>query len=295
MMTSVSSSLGRTTLFVGVLAFLSAVDAAAQSNAPQIFYEQDGRGTAIVMIADWANDTSSWLHILPYLRDHHRLIRYDVRGQGRSEAAANGDYSLDAHRDDLGRVLDGLGLERVHIVATGLNARIAIAFAHGSPDRVRSMALLNPHLAWTRDELSWWDRFLDAYDQVGEPSLGEYTALFVERWFGTLFANREPWVTPFYDLMFRRQAPAALITSIRWWLSTDLSLDTERQVTVPVLLVRSDRGGPAVGEPRLRQAFPRMRQIRIDQSGRMPQIDAPRQLGPELASLFGEIDRTEPE
>jgi len=283
-------------LFLGLaLAFLFAGDAAAQSNAPQIFYEQDGRGTAIVMIADWANDTSSWLHILPYLRDHHRLIRYDVRGQGRSEAAANGDYSLDAHRDDLGRVLDGLGLERVHIVAAGLNARIAIAFAHGSPDRVRSVALLNPHLAWTRDELSWWDRFLEAYDQVGEPSLGEYTALFIERWFGTVFANREPWVTPFYDLMLRRQAPDALITSIRWWLSTDLALDTERQVTVPVLLVRSDRGGPAVGEPRLRQAFPRMRQIRIHASGRLPQIDAWRELGPELASLFAEIDRTEPE
>jgi pimeloyl-ACP methyl ester carboxylesterase len=294
-MISVSLSRSRTTLFVWVLAFLFAGDAAAQSTAPQIFYEQDGRGTTIVMIADWANDTSSWLHILPYLRDHHQLIRYDVRGQGRSEAAANDDYSLDAHRDDLGRVLDGLGLERVHIVAAGLNARIAIAFAHGSPDRVRSMALLNPHLAWTRDELSWWDRFLDAYDRVGEPSLGEYTALFVERWFGTVFANREPWVTPFYDLMLRRQAPDALITSIRWWLSTDLALDTERQVTVPILLVRSDRGGPAVGEPRLRQAFPRMRQIRINESGRLPQIDAPRELGPELASLFGEIDRTEPE
>lgn len=294
-MITVSSSRRRATFGLWVLTLLFAADATAQTNAPQIFYEQDGRGTAVVMIADWANDTSSWLHILPYLRDNHQLVRYDVRGQGRSEPAANGDYSLDSHRDDLGRVLDGLGLERVHIVAAGLNARIAIAFAHASPDRVRSMALLNPHLAWTRDELSWWDRFLDAYDQVGEPSLGEYTALFIERWFGTVFANREPWVTPFYDLMLRRQAPDPLITSIRWWLSTDLALDTERQVTVPVLLVRSDRGGPAVGEPRLRQAFPRMRQIRIDGSGRLPQIDASRELGPELASLFAEIDRTEPE
>jgi hypothetical protein len=70
-------------LFLGLaLAFLFAGDAAAQSNAPQIFYEQDGRGTAVVMIADWANDTSSWLHILPYLRGNHQLIRYDVRGQG---------------------------------------------------------------------------------------------------------------------------------------------------------------------------------------------------------------------
>lgn len=294
MMIGVTSSRRRSAFFVGVLASLFAGDAAAQSKAPQIFYEQDGRGTAVVMIADWANDTSSWLRILPYLRDDHRLIRYDMRGQGRSEAAANGDYSLDVHRDDLGRVLDGLGLERVHIVAAGLSARIAIAFAHGSPDRVRSMALLNPHLAWTRDELSWWDRFLEAYDQVGEPSLGEYTALFVARWFGTMFANREPWVTPFYDLMLRRQAPDALITSIRWWLSTDLALDTERQVTVPILLVRSDRGGPAVGEPRLRQAFPRMRQIRLDESGRLPQIDASRRLGLELASLFADIDRNEP-
>jgi len=291
----VASTRVRSAFYIWALAFLFAGDAVAQSNAPEIFYEQDGRGTAVVMIADWANDTSSWLRILPYLRDNHQLIRYDVRGQGRSEPAANDDYSLDAHRDDLGRVLDGLGLESVHIVAAGLSTRIAISFAHGSPDRVRSLALLNPHLAWTRDDLAWWDRFLDAYDQVGEPSLGEYTALFVARWFGTVFANREPWVTAFYDLMLRRQAPDALITSLRWWLSTDLALDTERRVTVPVLVVRSDRGGPAVGEPRLRQAFPRMRQVRLDDSGHLPQIDAARQLGPQLASLLAEIDLTEPE
>ena len=291
----VASNRVRSAFYIWVLAFLFGGNAVAQTKAPQIFYEQDGRGTTVVMIADWANDTSSWLRILPYLRDDHQLIRYDVRGQGRSEAAANGDYSLDAHRDDLGRVLDGLGLERVHIVAAGLSTRIAISFAHASPDRVRSLALLNPHLAWTSDDLAWWDRFLAAYDQVGEPSLGEYTALFVERWFGTLFANREPWVTAFYDLMLRRQAPETLVTSLRWWLSTDLALDTERRVTVPVLVVRSDRGGPAVGEPRLRQAFPRMRHVRLDHSGHLPQIDAPRQLGPQLASLLAEIDLTEPE
>ena len=295
-MISVVFNRTRLALSTGTLAFLVLAGAAtAQTKAPHIFYEQDGRGTAVVMIADWANDTSSWLRILPYLRDHHQLIRYDVRGQGRSEAPANGDYSLDAHRDDLTRVIDGLGLGRVHIVAAGLSARIAIAFAHASPDRVRSLVLLNPHLAWTRDDLDWWDRFLDAYGQVGEPSLGEYTALFVERWFGTVFANREPWVTAFYDLMLRRQAPDALITSVRWWLSTDLALDTERRVAVPILIVRSDRGGPTVGEPRLRQAFPRMRHVRLDDSGHLPQIDAPRQLGPRMVSLLSEIDREEPE
>ncbi|MEJ2151925.1 MAG: alpha/beta fold hydrolase, partial [Gemmatimonadota bacterium] len=199
------------------------------------------------MIADWANDTSSWLHILPYLRDNHQLVRYDVRGQGRSEPAANGDYSLDSHRDDLGRVLDGLGLERAHIVAAGLNARIAIAFAHASPDRVRSMALLNPHLAWTRDELAWWDRFLDAYDQVGEPSLGEYTALFIERWFGTVFANREPWVTPFYDLGAERSR------RVRCWgaaspasVSADAA-DPNRWERSPAADRRVARARPRVG------------------------------------------------
>lgn len=263
---------------LGVL--LSTSSVIAQS--PPLYYETDGSGPAVVFIAEWGHDTSSWFRILPALRPGHRLVRYDLRGQGRSGAAAGGDYSLEAHREDLLRLLDGLEIERAHLVASGLGARVAIAFAAEAPARVASIALLNPNLAWTVAERGWWARFLSAFARIGEPSLGEYTALLTEHWFGSLFVNREPWVEPFYDLMLRRQSPETLVAGLREWLSTDLVLDATSASTVPALVLTGGRDGQLVGEVRLRSAFPRLDRVVLAGSGHVPQLDDPAGVGSAL-------------
>lgn len=282
---------------VSMCAFLLltiAVGGSAQEEpTPRLFYELDGDGPVIVLIPDWAHDTSSWLRVLPHLRSDFQLLRYDLRGQGRSEASSDGRYALDRHRDDLGRVVNGLGVERAHLVAAGFGARVALAYAQENPDRVASIVLVEPMLASSDEELVWWNRLLRAYDQVGSPSLGEYTSLLVDRWFGTTFIEFNRWVADFYDLMLRRQNPVPLMASIRWWLSVDLELGEAPSVTVPVLILRSDRG-ELRGEDALREVFPRLRHRRIDARGTVPQISAPEEVARRLAEFVSEIEREEP-
>lgn len=269
------------------------VSARAQQPAPRLFYEIDGRGPTVVFIPDWAHDTSSWLRVLPLLRDEFQVLRYDLRGQGRSEPSDDGRYPLDRHRSDLERVLNGLDIQRAHLAAAGFGARVALAYAQSNPDRVASIVLVEPGLASSNEELAWWNRLLDAYDRVGEPSLGEYTSLLVDRWFGTTFVELNRWVADFYDLMLRRQDPAPLMASIRWWLSVDLELGERAPVTVPVLILRSGRED-LLGVDALREAFPRLRQQRIGARGSVPQISAPRELAERIAEFVSEIEREEP-
>lgn len=245
------------------------------AQSPPLYYELDGSGPPVVFIGEWGHDTSSWFRVLPALRPGYLLIRYDLRGQGRSGAAADGDYSLEAHREDLLRLLDGLEIERAHLVASGLGARVAIAFSAGAPERVASLALLSPNLAWTVAERGWWARFLGAFARIGQPSLGEYAALLTEEWFGSPFVDREPWVVPFYDLMLRRQSPEALVGALQDWLATDLALDTTTASTIPVLVLTGGRDGQLVGEARLRRAFPHLRRVVLAGRGHLPQLDDP--------------------
>jgi pimeloyl-ACP methyl ester carboxylesterase len=258
------------------------------AQAPALFYEVDGGGPSIVFLADWAQDTSIWFRLLPELRGEFRLIRYDLRGQGRSEAASDDDYSIVAHREDLERLLDELGIERAHLVGAGLGGAIALSFAVARPDRVESVAAIHPHVSWSSGERTWWARFLESYDRAGRPPLADYTSVLVERWFGARYPDREPWIVSFCDLMLRRQASEPLIASLRAWLGTGLSMEGE--ATVPALVLWGERQRPTAEEARIWSAFSRMRREIVADAGAVPQVEAPSAVAELLREFFGDVE-----
>lgn len=262
----------------------------ASAQEPRLFYEQDGTGTPVVFVADWAHATGAWFRILPRLRVPGRqLIRYDPRGQGRSEVPVDGAYGPEVHVRDLARLIEGLGLERVHLVGAGTGAATALEYARREPGRVISVTAIAPRIGWSTPEREWWARFLGAYDRVGRPTMGEYSSVLVGRWFASGVVTREEWIEPFYDLMLRRQSAAALIESLWGWLSTDVELG-ESRVPVPVLVLRGegDPGGERDGE--IRTAFPWFRRTRLPGVGQRPELEAPGALTAEVNRFLAWAD-----
>lgn len=259
---------------------------------PRLFFEQDGEGIPVVFVSAWAHDTSVWFRILPPLRDGRRLVRYDLRGQGRSEGSVEGDYSLEAHRRDLVRLLDGLGIERAHFVGAGLGGTIALSFAAAHPERTRSLTLVEPHIRWSATGLEWWNRFLAAYERVGRPDLGAYTSVLVDRWVGTDFATRDPWVEAFFDLVLRRQAAPPLVASLLSWLSIEVPIPPASGIPVATLIVRGERNEGEAWDRDVLEVFPRARKVRL-KSRRTPHVEAPRELARVIDDFLKSVDEWE--
>lgn len=262
----------------------------APAQEPRLFYEQDGTGTPVVFVADWAHTTGAWFRILPELRVPGRqLIRYDPRGQGRSEVPVDGAYGPDVHVRDLARLIEGLGLERTHLVGAGTGAATALEYARREPGRVISVTAVAPRIGWDASEREWWGRFLGAYDRVGRPTMGEYSSVLVGRWYASATVRREGWIDEYYDLMLRRQSAPALIESLWGWLSADVELGSSR-VPVPVLVIRgeSDPGGERDGE--IRAAFPWFRRTRLTGVGLRPELEAPGALTAEVNRFLAWAD-----
>ena len=70
---------------------------------------------------------------------HHRTVRYDARGYGRSERPDR-EY---AFYEDLRAVLDALNIQRASLVGGSLGGRTVLDFALAYPDRVACMVLVN--------------------------------------------------------------------------------------------------------------------------------------------------------
>ncbi|MFJ7157812.1 alpha/beta fold hydrolase [Streptomyces sp. NPDC101118] len=99
-----------------------------------------GAGTPLVLLHPGVGDSSLWDGILPGLAARHRVIRYDVRGYGRSPAPT-ARYSIAA---DLAAVLDHFGARRAVLVGSSMGGSAALSLAVADPGRVAGLALFVP-------------------------------------------------------------------------------------------------------------------------------------------------------
>jgi pimeloyl-ACP methyl ester carboxylesterase len=99
-----------------------------------------GGGSAILLLHGWPLDHRIFAPQIRYLEQVFRVIAFDRRGFGCSEAPP------DLHRelDDIDRILEALGLETVHLLGMSQGARIALRFAVSRPQRIRSLILQAP-------------------------------------------------------------------------------------------------------------------------------------------------------
>jgi len=84
-----------------------------------------------------------WLPQIDVLEPHFRILRYDTRGHGGTEAPA-GPYHLDMLGDDAIALLDVLGVDKVHWVGLSMGGMIGQSVALNHPDRLFSR-LYRPH------------------------------------------------------------------------------------------------------------------------------------------------------
>lgn len=134
-----------------------------------LYYEEQGHGTAILLIAPSGATAATWGGLVDDLADVGRVITYDRRGYTRSGGGVVRNAAT--HTRDAAALLDALAPAPAVIVGTSAGATIALDLAVRRPDLVRAVvaheapwrALLHPApagllalarmqwLAWRRD------------------------------------------------------------------------------------------------------------------------------------------------
>lgn len=105
----------------------------------------EGDGDPVVLLHGFPDDRSLWRHQVPALVGAgFRVIVPDQRGFGASDKPADVDaYALPFLAGDVLAVLDGLGVERAHLVGHDWGAAVAWAVASLAPERVDHLAVLS--------------------------------------------------------------------------------------------------------------------------------------------------------
>ncbi|MBP7001649.1 alpha/beta fold hydrolase [Amaricoccus sp.] len=118
----------------------------AAADGVRLAWSRVGAGPAIVKTGNWLThveydwESPVWSHVLRWLAEGRRLVRYDARGNGLSDREV-ADISFEAFVRDLETVVDAAGLERFALFGVSQGCAFSIAYAVRHPERVSKLVL----------------------------------------------------------------------------------------------------------------------------------------------------------
>ena len=124
-------------------------------------------------------DMSLWDGLVPALTATHRVLRYDARGHGASDASP-GPYSFDGLAGDMVAVMDHAGVEQADIIGLSMGGMTALGIALGHPGRVRRIVCANARAAFPPAGVTMWSDRAAAVAQGGMAAVVDDT---LARWF----------------------------------------------------------------------------------------------------------------
>jgi pimeloyl-ACP methyl ester carboxylesterase len=105
------------------------------------YYEQTGEGPALVFLHGAFADARLWKPQWEHFSAKCQILRYDLRGHGRTGPSNLGQYSIETFADDLACLLDALQIRLPIICGLSWGGSIAQAFAARNPSRLKALIL----------------------------------------------------------------------------------------------------------------------------------------------------------
>jgi pimeloyl-ACP methyl ester carboxylesterase len=112
------------------------------ADGTKLHYEEAGAGRPIVFVHEFLGEAAAWEPQLRYFSRRYRCIAFNARGYPPSDVPQRvEDYSYEQQRAGILAVLDGLGLERAHLVGLSMGAFATFYFGMKWPQRALSLTL----------------------------------------------------------------------------------------------------------------------------------------------------------
>jgi len=154
----------------------------------RLFHRFDGPADAPVLLLSNSLGTAleMWDPQMPAFAGRFRVLRYDMRGHGRS-AVPPGPYSIaDLGRDVLA-LLDSNGIERVRFCGLSMGGMTGMWLGCHAPERLEKLVLCNTSAQLGTPEQ--WNIRISLVQNEGMKGVAEGV---IERWFTPEFRKREP-------------------------------------------------------------------------------------------------------
>ena len=260
----------------------------AEVNGTKLYYEMQGTGEPLVFIHGGGYDRRMWGDQFFSFANRYTVIRYDVRGYGKS-AAPTKPYSDD---EDLYRLLQYLKVSKAHLVGLSMGGRIAIDFVLTHPEMVASLTAAAPGLSGfpfsTESTIEMMKIVYSILNDDGTPA--------GEAWLRSAY-NAAAMENPIVAAKLR---PIAIENSHVWLINFffprppfPLAVQRLNEIRVPTLVIRGDRDVKMITDivATLEKDIPGAKKVIISGAGHMVNVEKPQEFNTTLSDFLGGVKR----
>jgi len=260
-----------------------------ETGGAQISTLSAGDGTEdVICVHGLGSNKTSFFETVAALAPDHTVHAIDLPGFGSSSKPARAAYDAPYFAEAVRDLMNALGIESAHLIGNSMGGRVALELALGSPERVRSLSLLAPALAFLRR------RELVPLVKLIRPELAAIPHPLrqarVRAQFWSMFARPERLDPASADIAcdeFCRTYRSRAARIAFYAAARHIYLDAPhgerglwtrlRDLDLPALFVWGDRDRliPAGFSHHVAEALPHARQVVLGDCGHVPQVELP--------------------
>lgn len=258
----------------------------ARINDVLLHYRLQGPAGAPVLALSnsLGTDARIWDAVIALLEGRYRILSYDKRGHGLSDAPG-GDYKIDDHVDDLAGLLDHLGMDRLALAGISVGGLIGQSFALRYPERLAALVLCDTAPKVGDDAM--WNGRMEAVRRDGMASIA---GAVMVRWFTEAFRRDRADELAGWQNMFERMPVPGYVGTCAALRDADLR-DAIGAIAVPTLVVVGDQD-LSTPVDLVRDAAARILGAHFEViagSGHIPSIEQPQALAALMTRFLSEV------
>jgi 3-oxoadipate enol-lactonase len=206
----------------------------ARVNDAVIYFEIEGpeNSPVVTFSHSLAATLDLWDFQAAALRESYRVLRFDIRGHGKSSIPP-GPYSMEKLAADAAGLLDYLDIRRTHFVGISLGGMIGQVLALRFPLRVEKLVLCDTACRVPSEMLPVWRERIRMAETEGMSALAQET---LERWLSEDFRRNRPGISERIKNMIVRTPVPGYVECSRCIGEFDISRELSK-VTVPTLIM----------------------------------------------------------
>jgi len=246
----------------------------------KIYYETAGSGTPFIMIHAGVADSRQWNNEFAFFAKDYQVIRYDMRGYGKSEPV-DGEFS---HMGDLISVLETLEVNEPSILmGCSMGGGLAMDFALTYPFKVKALIMVGSGPSGLELDVSTPEKFSEVEKAYDAGNMDLVAELETQIWFDGIGRPSEK-VNPAmrklaYEMNRNALSHEAKELGKRLPNTETLAFDRLGNLNIPVLVIVGAHDIPYILDAAdyMKDNIPGVQKVQITDAAHLPNMDHPAQ------------------